>query len=188
MDATTTTAALRVEGLKSALAGPFDLEITPGACVGITGASGSGKSLFLRMICDLDPNAAPAWRRRVIYVPAESGWWSEHIFDHFAKDQRAEAGALCTRLGLPDAILDQPVSRLSTGERQRLALIRAFVAHSPVLLLDEPTSALDGDGAGRIERMAAGMALVLVTHDPAQADRLAGRRYVMAAGRLGDKP
>lgn len=208
MDATTTTtAALRIEGLKSALAGPFDLEIAPGGCVGITGASGSGKSLFLRMVCDLDPNegeafqagaarssmTAPAWRRRVIYVPAESGWWSEHILDHFAKDQRAEAGALCARLGLPDAILEQPVSRLSTGERQRLGLIRAFVAHSPVLLLDEPTSALDGDGAGRIEavlseRMAAGMALVLVTHDPAQADRLAGRRYVMAAGRLGKKP
>lgn len=208
MDATTTTtAALRIEGLKSALAGPFDLEIAPGGCVGITGASGSGKSLFLRMVCDLDPNegeafqagaarssmTAPAWRRRVIYVPAESGWWSEHILDHFAKDQRAEAGALCARLGLPDAILEQPVSRLSTGERQRLGLIRAFVAHSPVLLLDEPTSALDGDGAGRIEavlseRMAAGMALVLVTHDPAQAERLAGRRYVMAAGRLGNKP
>jgi ABC-type iron transport system FetAB ATPase subunit len=207
MDATTTTAALRIQGLKSALAGPFDLEIAPGACIGITGASGSGKSLFLRMIADLDPNegevfldgaarssmAAPAWRRRVVYVPAESGWWSDHIADHFAKAQRAPAEALCARLGLPAGILDQPVSRLSTGERQRLALIRALVANSPVLLLDEPTSALDGDGAARIEqilreRMAGGLALVLVTHDPAQAERLAERRYVMAAGRLEARP
>jgi putative ABC transport system ATP-binding protein len=208
MDATTTTtAALRIQDLKSALAGPFDLEIAPGACIGITGASGSGKSLFLRMIADLDPNegevfldgvarssmAAPAWRRRVVYVPAESGWWSDHIADHFAKDQRAPAEALCARLGLPAGILDQPVSRLSTGERQRLALIRALVANSPVLLLDEPTGALDGDGAARIEqilreRMAGGLALMLVTHDPAQAERLAERRYVMAAGRLEARP
>ena len=207
MDATTTTPALRIQGLKSALAGPFELALAAGDCIGITGASGSGKSLFLRMICDLDPNqgevflggvarssmTAPAWRRQVVYVPAESGWWTDHIADHFRKDQVEPARALCARLALPDGILDQPVSRLSTGERQRLALIRAFVANSPVLLLDEPTSALDGDGALRIEailreRMAAGLALVLVTHDPAQAERMASRRYVMAAGHLETRP
>jgi putative ABC transport system ATP-binding protein len=206
MDATTTTAALRIQGLKSALAGPFDLALAPGDCIGVTGASGSGKSLFLRMVCDLDPNegevfldgaarssmAAPAWRRQVVYVPAESGWWTDHIADHFRKDQLEPAKALCARLALPAGILEQPVSRLSTGERQRLALIRALVANSPVLLLDEPTSALDGDGALRIEailreRMAAGLALVLVTHDPAQAERMASRRYVMAARRLEPK-
>ena len=207
MDATTTTPALRIQGLKSALAGPFELALAAGDCIGITGASGSGKSLFLRMICDLDPNqgevflggvarssmTAPAWRRQVVYVPAESGWWTDHIADHFRKDQVEPARALCARLALPDGILDQPVSRLSTGERQRLALIRAFVANSPVLLLDEPTSALDGDGALRSEailreRMAAGLALVLVTHDPAQAERMASRRYVMAAGHLETRP
>ncbi|HEY1415592.1 MAG TPA: ABC transporter ATP-binding protein, partial [Caulobacteraceae bacterium] len=62
-----------------------------------------------------------------------------------------------------------------------------------VLLLDEPTSALDGDGAARVEailteRMAAGLALVLVTHDPAQAVRLASQRFVMAAGHLETAP
>jgi putative ABC transport system ATP-binding protein len=203
MDATTTTAALRIQGLKSALAGPFDLGLEHGGCIGITGASGSGKSLFLRMIADLDPNdgevfldgvarssmSAPAWRRQVVYAPAESGWWTDHIADHFPKDRRAAAEAMAVRLGLPAGILDQPVSRLSTGERQRLALIRALVANSPALLLDEPTSALDGDGAARVEqilreRLAGGLALVLVTHDPAQAERLATHRYVMAAGRL----
>lgn len=194
---------LRTQGLKSALAGPFDVSVAPGGCIGITGASGSGKSLFLRMLADLDPNegeaflgerprsgfTGPAWRRQVVYVPAESGWWTDHIADHFAKDQLTDAAALAERLGLPKGILDGPVSRLSTGERQRLSMIRALVVGSPALLLDEPTSALDGDGVARIEeilreRMAAGLALILVTHDPAQAVRLAGQRYVMSAGRL----
>src|ERR1019366_6852366 len=93
--------ALRIAGLHSLLAGPFDLSLGRGGCVGGTGPSGSGKSLFLRMIADLDPNegevfldgvarstmTAPAWRRQVVYVPAESGWWTDHIIDHFAQDR-----------------------------------------------------------------------------------------------------
>ena len=207
MTVETTTAALRIQGLKSALAGPFDLNVAHGGCIGITGQSGSGKSLFLRMICDLDPNegevwldgvarstmTSPAWRRQVVYVPAESGWWDDHILAHFPNDQRDAARAMATRLGLPDDILGGLVSRLSTGERQRMALIRAFLMNAPVLLLDEPTSALDGDGAARIEailseRLATGMALILVTHDPAQARRMATQRYIMAAGKLTAAP
>ncbi|HEY1449000.1 MAG TPA: ATP-binding cassette domain-containing protein [Caulobacteraceae bacterium] len=193
--------------MSSALAGPFDLAVERGNCVGITGPSGSGKSLFLRMICDLDANQgevwldgeprshmpAPAWRRQVVYVPAESGWWADQIADHFPKDQLAPAHDMAARLGLPPGIIDGPVSRLSTGERQRLALIRALLMASPVLLLDEPTSALDGDGAARVEailteRIVAGLALVLVTHEPAQAARLAQRRFVMTAGHLEAAP
>ena len=194
---------LRIAGLKSPLAGPFDLAVPRGGCVGITGRSGSGKSLFLRMVCDLDPNdgqvwldgaprasmSAQAWRRQVVYVPAESGWWTDHVIDHFPKDQLADAHAVAERLGLPSGVIDGPVSHLSTGERQRLSLIRALLVGSPVLLLDEPTSALDGDGAARVEailneRRARGLALVLVTHDPAQAVRMASARYVMTAGHL----
>jgi ABC-type iron transport system FetAB ATPase subunit len=196
-------ARLRIEGLKSPLAGPFDLVVPRGGCVGVTGPSGSGKSLFLRMICDLDPNegqvwldgaprlsmSAPAWRRRVIYAPAESGWWADDIRSHFPKDRVQAAAALATDFALPADILDGMVMRLSTGERQRLALIRALVAEPSVLLLDEPTSALDAQSAAKVEtllraRLAAGLGLILVTHDPAQAERLATQRYGMAAGRL----
>src|SRR4051812_38850817 len=86
-------AMLVVEQLQRLGFGPFDLTVAPGECVGIAGPSGAGKSVFLRMIADLDPHAgsarlddrrcadmpAPAWRRLVTYVPAESGWWSESV-------------------------------------------------------------------------------------------------------------
>src|ERR1700731_3789573 len=104
---------LRVVGLRSALVGPFDLSIEHGA-VAITGASGSGKSLFLRMIADRDPNegevwldgqnpaamSAPAWRRRVVYSAAESGWWSEVVAEHFPAQSLDAARALTVRLAL----------------------------------------------------------------------------------------
>ncbi len=81
------------------------------------------------------------------------------------------------------------VARLSTGERQRLALVRALVLDSPVLLLDEPTGPLDPESVARVEallaeRLKLGAAMVLVSHDPAQSARLGGRRRVMRERRL----
>ncbi len=194
---------LKISQLSSPLAGPFDLDIPAGCCAAITGPSGSGKSLLLRMIADLDPNEgqaalgalsrrdcdAPGWRRRVVYVAAEAGWWTDRVMDHFAAAKLAAARDLADRLGLKAEVFDGLVSRLSTGEKQRLALIRALVLDPPALLLDEPTSALDQDSVGRVEavlraRLDAGLILVLVTHDPAQAERLGHQRYEMRQGRL----
>jgi putative ABC transport system ATP-binding protein len=197
----TRTARLRIVKLGSELAGPFDLTLEPGECLAITGASGSGKSLFLRMIADLDPNQGevyldgnerrnmtpPAWRRRVVYNAAEPGWWSENIADHFRHGAMDFARAMAPRLGLEPAQLDGPVVRLSTGERQRLALIRALSLASPVLLLDEPTGALDEDSTQRVEAvlresLAAGVTIVMVTHTPQQAARL-GQRHLRMQNR-----
>jgi ABC-type iron transport system FetAB ATPase subunit len=192
---------LRTEALHSALAGPFDLSVAAGECIGISGASGAGKSLFLRMIADLDPNQGsvwldgrerdtftpPVWRRQVMYVPAESGWWSEQVAAHFT--DLAAAGGLASRLDLKPELFDGPVLRLSTGEKQRLALIRALLLAPPVLLLDEPTSGLDEASQAMTEqllreRLADGVALLLVSHDRAQAARLGRRQFIMEAGRL----
>ena len=194
---------LRLRGLRSPLAGPFDLDLAAGECLAVGGPSGSGKSLFLRMIADLDPNggevaldgmprpamAAPDWRRRVAYVAAESGWWRDTVAEHFAPATHAPARALAERLGLPDELFDGPVQRLSTGERQRLAIVRALVLNPPVLLLDEPTGPLDPASIGEMEavlkaRLADGVAMIVVSHDPAQAQRLGARRREMRERRL----
>lgn len=190
---------LDVKGLVSALAGPFDIALDAGRCAAISGHSGSGKSLFLRMIADLDAHegdvlldgvacsALPPqqWRRRVPYVAAESGWWLDHAIDHFAPGDRDAARALAVRLGIEGPQIDGPAAQLSTGERQRLALIRAFVLDSPVLLLDEPTGPLDPDATAAVEaylqeRMGKGTTVVMVTHDPRQADRMGADHYRMA--------
>jgi putative ABC transport system ATP-binding protein len=195
--------ALTVKQLRSELAGPFELSLGRGTCVAITGASGSGKSLFLRMVADLDPNegevwlneqaraamAAPAWRKHVTYVAAESGWWAEIVIQHFSPNRREEIAALASSLGLGAELLDAPVAQLSTGEKQRLALVRALLPAPPVLLLDEPTGPLDEESVVRVEallrqRMATGTSILLVTHDPKQAERLGDQRYRMAARRL----
>ena len=192
---------LRIERLRSALVGPFDLSVATGECVGISGASGAGKSLFLRTVADLDPNegrvwlderergtfTGPAWRRRVVYVPAESGWWSEQVAAHFTDVEAARA--LAPRLDLKPELFDGLVLRLSTGEKQRLALIRAVLLAPPVLLLDEPTSALDETSQAMTEqllreRLADGVALLLVSHDRAQAARQGRRQFIMEAGKL----
>jgi len=191
---------LRCSGLTGPTHGPFELSIQPGECVAVTGRSGSGKSLLLRMIADLDPHtgdawldgtsrtsmAAPAWRRRVSYCAAESGWWEARVGAHFTNPPPlAEAAAL----GLPLQIFSQEIRLCSTAEKQRLALLRSLALNAPMLLLDEPTGPLDPENVARVEillqnRLAAGTAILLVTHDPAQATRMASRHFVMSAGRL----
>jgi ABC-type iron transport system FetAB ATPase subunit len=194
---------LWLRDLKSALAGPFDLELAAGACLAISGPSGSGKSLFLRMIADLDPNegavalegvrreamSGPAWRRKSPYVAAESGWWRDTVQEHFAPGDLAAARELAARLGVRADAFESDVASLSTGERQRLALIRALVLDPPLLLLDEPTGPLDPDAGARVEavlaeRLRAGTAVILVSHDPHQAARLGALRRFMRDRRL----
>jgi ABC-type multidrug transport system ATPase subunit len=191
---------LLVRGLARAGLGPFTFAVKAGACLAITGRSGGGKSLLLRMIADLDPHegeawldgrpragmSAPAWRRQVVYCPAESGWWHRDVAAHFPAPQPL---ALAACLGLEARIFSQEMRLCSTGERQRLSLLRCLARASPVLLLDEPTGPLDPESAAQVEallrdRLRAGAAIILVTHDPRQANRIAGEHLVMAGGRL----
>ncbi|SFM50903.1 phosphate-transporting ATPase [Bradyrhizobium sp. Rc3b] len=186
---------LTVNGLKRLhLCVSFDLQ--DGECVALQGPSGVGKTLLLRSIADLDPNEgtvkldgtlreampAPAWRRRVTYLAAEPGWWSDTVREHFTAWD--DALPLVTRLGLPDDCGPWSIQRLSTGERQRLGLVRALVLRSRVLLLDEPTSALDPASVTAVEaliaeRIANGTSVLWSTHDHGQARRVGSRIFAM---------
>jgi ABC-type iron transport system FetAB ATPase subunit len=182
---------------------PVDLDVAAGECVAILGPSGSGKSVLLRLIADLDPGIgsitldgrareswpAPEWRARVTYQAAESAWWAPDVLSHFPPSERDELRALLPSLGLSEPVLSTEVSRLSTGERQRLALIRTLCRQPAVALLDEPTASLDQASTLAVEavlrgRLAAGLAIVMVTHSPEQASRLATRIFHMQAGQL----
>ncbi len=192
-------ALLSVRGLTRAGIDIPDFELAAGEALAVLGPSGSGKSLLRRALADMDENegdnrlhgdardamAAPDWRRRVSYVAAESGWWDENVAAHFT-DWEAVA-PLAKRLGLPAEAGNWLISRLSTGERQRLALVRALVQEPDLLLLDEPTSGLDPDSEKATEeilaeRLAGGNAILFSTHDADQAGRLARRCLRFAKG------
>jgi phosphate-transporting ATPase len=194
-------ALLSVRGLARPGLQPVAFDLAEGECLAVRGPSGAGKTLLLRALADLDPNEgavslddcareampAPRWRRLVTYLPAEPGWWAETVGAHFADWPAAEP--MVEALGLPSACRDWPVLRLSTGERQRLALVRALVQRPRVLLLDEPTAGLDEEARTAVEmliaaRLAEGAAALWVTHDAEQARRLARRCLTVEGGRV----
>ncbi len=180
---------------------PVSFDLADGECLALVGRSGSGKTLVLRAIADLDPHdgalaldgkdsramAAPSWRRRVTYLASEPGWWAETVGAHFADWAAAEP--LVAALFLPVSCREWPVARLSTGERQRLGLTRTLLLRPRVLLLDEPTSGLDVAARQAVEslvqhQLRSGAGAIWATHDRAQARRLARRCLNIENGRM----
>jgi ABC-type multidrug transport system ATPase subunit len=180
--------------------GPIDLSVAEGECVGLSGPSGAGKTLFLRAVADLDPHSGsaslngteaaampgPVWRRKVGLLPAESGWWENEVGGHFSK---ADEGLLAS-LGFERDVLRWRIDRLSSGERQRLALARMLSVEPEALLLDEPTANLDPESSARVEaliesyRVEHGAPVIWVGHDPEQLERVSARRFSMEKGYL----
>ncbi|MBP29028.1 MAG: ATP-binding protein [Methylobacterium sp.] len=192
---------MKVRGLCTTILRPTHFELADGDTLIISGSSGAGKTLLLRAIADLDPSegeveadglrreqmSGPHWRRLVRYVAAEPAWWAERVGEHF-RDSDA-AGIRAERLGLPDGCMKSPISRLSTGEKQRLGFLRATEHRPRILLLDEPTASLDPRSALAVETMLRelldeGASAVVVTHSAEQAKRLGGRCMQMDGGRL----
>src|SRR5437773_5725605 len=195
---------LQVRDLRTNILKSASLSLSAGEALAVRGPSGAGKTLLLRAVADLDPNeglvtldgrdrstiAGPEWRRLVGYVPAEPGWWADTVGEHFG--EWTAARAFVRDLGFPEELKAWPITRLSTGERLRLALARALMMRPKVLLLDEPTAALDVASVAAVEsliktRMRAGLAALWVTHHTEQAKRVAHRLLVVEAGQVREE-
>lgn len=191
---------LRLQELGSRLLQPVTFELPPKQLFMLHGPSGSGKTLLLRAIADLDLNEGEVWldgrprsgfsghqwRRQVGLLPAESHWWEDRVADH----QQNWPLEVLELLGFGTEVLGWQVSRLSSGERQRLALARLLGNRPRVLLLDEPTANLDPENGRRLERVvldyleASGASAIWVSHDAMQRQRLGNASARMEAGRF----
>jgi ABC-type iron transport system FetAB ATPase subunit len=122
-------------------------------------------------------------------LPPESCWWLPRAIDHF----RDGVPVPLDHIGLSSPALEQPVSQLSSGEKQRLALMRLLSNRPRVLLLDEPTANLDPENTRRIEAVIAeyrrshDAAVIWVSHDEEQVGRVANRHYEVVDGRLQNR-
>lgn len=197
-------AALRLRGLAVGTLQGVDLEVGPGEIVCVSGESGSGKSRLLRAIADLDLHqgevelgpdqraavAAHCWRGWVMLVPAESHWWADTVKEHFLDPV---AGSL-EAFGFDEGVLDWEVGRLSSGEKQRLAVLRALSHEPRALLLDEPTANLDPGLARQVEAWLREycrrerLPVVWVAHDRDQIARVADRHFAIRGDRLEEQP
>ena len=119
-------------------------------------------------------------------LPTEGQWWNDSVGSHFGC---AESRWL-EMLSLSSETMDWQVQRLSTGERQRLALVRLLCNHPKALLLDEPTASLDPDSVRHAEKVIAtyreetGAPVLWVSHDPEQIARIADRHFQIRDGQL----
>ncbi|MGR3936584.1 thiol reductant ABC exporter subunit CydD [Streptomyces sp. BRA346] len=192
--------AVRHPGRAAPSLAPVSFEVRPGETVAITGPSGAGKTTLLNAVLgfaepsegrvlagghdlvSLDPES---WRRQIAWVPQRPYLFAGTIADNVRlarpdADDAAVRDALrqADALGFVDALPEGAGTRLgemgaglSAGQRQRIALARAFLADRPVLLLDEPTANLDGATEAAVvdavRRLAEGRTVLLVVHRPA---------------------
>ncbi len=186
----------------------LDLEIRPGEIFGFLGPNGSGKTTTMRMLVGLSrPTAGDArvlgldiqrqsleLRRRVGFLAGDFGLYPKltgrTMLDYVARlhggVDPAQITALAERF---DAQLDRPVEDLSTGNRQKIGLVQAFMHEPELLILDEPIAGLDPLVQKHFHELLAevradGRTVFLSSHTLSEVDRVADRIAILRAGRL----
>jgi putative ABC transport system ATP-binding protein len=182
---------VRVDGDSGPIITGFSARIPADGLTAMVGPSGAGKTTLLRLLNRLDdPDGGDVLldgrdvrsydvldlRRRVQFVGQVPVTFPGTV----AAQVGPEVDELLARVGLDPALGARDADRLSVGEAQRMCLARALARHPECLLLDEPTSALDTRSKGGVETLIRsladdGLTVVMVTHDPRQADDLADR-------------
>jgi tungstate transport system ATP-binding protein len=187
---------------------------TGGRTYVLQGPNGSGKSTLFRILALLEkPDSGRVeyrdggqilaadleLRRRITLVLPRTGIFNTTVFKNVAYGLRirgigsgeseARVNAVLETVGLGHKNLHRALS-LSSGETKRLGLARAMVLHPEILFLDEPTANIDPVNAGIIEEIILKMkakgdtTILLITHDPAQAERLGDHLLFMSQGKI----
>lgn len=186
----------------------LDLEVGQGEVFGLLGPNGAGKSTMLRLLLDLiRPTAGSARvlgldsisdslevRGRVGFLPGDLALYPKltggGVLEYFTQlrggvDRRVR-DALVERF---DAVLDRPIRQLSTGNRQKLGLVQAFMHEPELLILDEPIAGLDplvqrSFHSLLSEVRAQGRTVLLSSHTLSEVERVTDRLAILRNGRL----
>ena len=193
------------------------LTIAPGERIVLTGPSGAGKSTLLALLlrfvtpaagtieaggADLATTDLERWRRQIAWVPQQPYLFSGSAADNIALGQpgasRGAIGRAARLAGAAEFIdslpsgYDTPLGerglRLSAGQRQRIALARAFLRDAALLLLDEPTAHLDPAGArlvaSALDTELADRTVILISHGRGWSVGSGGRALSLDRGAL----